>query len=577
MTLRHLTASLLAGAALLTAATTADAQDRARTLVITSPGVPNGLNYDGPASGHKPSGAAMVNMIEPLIWYEPGPTNADGMATYDYNKFASRLAESWTFDPATLTWTFKLRRGVKGCDGATFNADDVVYNFARGKSLSGGSIIFWFLANNASVANFTPAQFAARTEAQKAKDEGRPAPSPDARELGDEVKKVDDYTVQIRQSAPNKLFLTNLTVYAMQMYDKEQMQKFATAADPWAHEYTNNTGAPSYSPWCLTRWEKDKEISVRRNDDYYGAKPYFERVTVRKIAESASRLVTLQTGDSDMTEFLTPKEYDRLRSVRGVKVMGGFLNSGTMLWMNWTKPPFDNVKFRQAMAYLIPYDGIIDAAYVGQAQRWHGYVPTNYPGYHRPSTLYNTNVEMGKRLMAEAGYPNGQGLDKFADSFQLSYSIERESAMGPAATVIQTALKSAGVPVVLNPIPDAMYADRALVKKDMPLSMNDDSRPIGIDAGFATQLYFASVDKGGISNFSRYSNPMVDDLWAKAKVEGDEAKRNAMLAEIQEQLAKDVVWISLAEYKLQYAFKENIKGHVLEPGQGIRWSALRRE
>ena len=576
--LRRTTLTFMVGVALgFSTVASAVGQSRDRTLIVTSPGVPNGLDYDGAAGGHKPSAAGMSNIIEPLVDYALGPKNSDGITTLNFNKFEGRLAESWSFDENTLTWTFNLRRGVKGCNGAEFTADDVLYTFARGKSISGTSPIFWFLANNASVDGFTSAVFGARAAAAKAKKDGMPLPSPDARDLGDEIIALDDYTVQVRLASPNKLLFTNLTIFAMLIYDKEQMEEHATADDPWSHTYADNVNAPSFGAWCVTRWEKDSVFIADRNENYYGPAPYFERVITRKVPESTNRLVTLQSGDADITEFLTAKEFLRLQDTKGVKVAGGFLNGGAMLWMNWTKPPFDNVTFRKAIAHLIPYDQIIDTAYVGEARRWRGYVPSEYPGYHQPSTQYDTDVEMGKRLLAQAGFPNGEGLEEFSDHFSLTYSTEREAAMGPAAVVIQSALRAVGVPVTLNPIPETQYADRALSKKDMPFAMNDTSRAIGVDAGFATQLFFVSVDKGGISNFSRYSNAEVDEIWSRAKVETDEAKRNAMLVEVQEIVAKDVYWISLAEYKIQYAFRDDIVGTTLQPGQHLRWSDLRRK
>ena len=553
------------------------AQTRERTLIVTSPGVPNGLDYDGAAGGHKPSAAGMSNMIEPLVDYGLGPKNSDGITTLNFNKFVGRLAESWSFDEGSNTWTFNLRRGVKGCNGAEFNADDVLYTFARGKSISGTSPIFWFLANNASVDGFSGAVFGARAAAAKAKKEGKAPPHPDARDLGDEVTSVGDYTIKVRLASPNKLLFTNLTIFAMLIYDKEQMEEQATSDDPWSHSYADNVNGPSFGAWCLEDWEKDKHFKVTRNDDYYGPAPYFERVITLKVPEAANRFTTLERGDADITEFLTAKQYRRLRESKGIEVAGGFINGGAMLWMNWTKAPFDNVTFRKAIAHLIPYDEILNIAYVGEARRWRGYVPSGYPGYHEPSTQYDTDVNMGKQLLAEAGFPNGEGLEEFSDHLRLTYSIEREPAMGPAAIVIQSALRAAGVPITLNPIPESVYADRALSKKDMPLAMNDTSRAIGVDAGFATQLFFASVDKGGISNFSRYSNSEVDEIWSRAKVEPDEMKRNALLAEIQEIVAEDVYWISLAEYKIQYAFRDYIEGPTLQPGQYLRWSDLRRK
>ena len=136
------------------------------------------------------------------------------------------------FDQASLTWTFKLRKGVKSCAGNEFSADDVIYTFARAKSISGKAPIGYFLSSVASIANFTPALFARTPEAME------------KRKLGDEVKKVDDHTVQIRQSAPNKLMLPVLTIFGLLMYDSKEMKKHATTEDPWSHDYTNNVDAP---------------------------------------------------------------------------------------------------------------------------------------------------------------------------------------------------------------------------------------------------------------------------------------------------------------------------------------------
>ena len=73
--------------------------------------------------------------------------NDEGVIVHDFTQFEGLLAESWSFDEATLTWTFNLRRGVKGCNGATFDADDVMYTLARAKSVSGAAPIGWFLSS----------------------------------------------------------------------------------------------------------------------------------------------------------------------------------------------------------------------------------------------------------------------------------------------------------------------------------------------------------------------------------------------------------------------------------------------
>ena len=155
-------------------------------LLVLSEDVPAGLDYDGPSIAIPATQTGVDNLMEPLIYYKTKGLNNEGVITHDYSQFEGRLAESWSFDESTLTWTMKLRKNVKGCNGSVFNADDVIYTYERAKSVSGAAPIGWFLASVGSMANFTPAVFGEDKEAKK---------------LGNEVVKVDDYTIKIRQSA----------------------------------------------------------------------------------------------------------------------------------------------------------------------------------------------------------------------------------------------------------------------------------------------------------------------------------------------------------------------------------------
>ncbi len=535
---------------------------QAQSLLVLAEDVPAGLNYDGAAIAIPTTQTGVDNLMEPLVYYQLAGTNDEGVGIFDFNKFEGRLATSWSFDESTLTWTFNLRRGVKGCEGATFNADDVIYTMARAKSVSGAAPIGWFLSSVASLANFTPAVFGDSPEAIEAK------------KLGDEVKKIDDYTVEFRQSANNKLFLPVLTIFGLHIFDKELMEANATADDPWSHEYLNNKNVPSFSPWCLESWEKDKEFVVTANPDYYRGKAAIDRIIYRKVPQSGQRLVTLRAGQAQVVEHLTPKEFDSLRSASGVTVAGVLGNENLFLHMNFKTPPFDNIKLRQAIAFAIPYDRIIRDGYFGQASKWQGQIPSSYPGFHESDIQYNYDVDKAKALLAEAGFPNGEGLDQYPDAFELAYVAEKESTLGPIATLVRTALGEIGINVKLNPLPQTQYGDRQLVKKDLPFALNDQEKPIGVDAGYATQLFFVSTEKGGLNNMVNFSNDTVDALFAKAIVEGDTAVRNALLAEIQDILAEQVTWLPLVEWKTQWAFSNRIKGLTWHADNTVRWYDL---
>lgn len=547
--------SSVAGAAVVVACSSIA---NANQLLMLAEDVPSGLDYDGPSAAVPAAQQGMVNLLEPLVSYGGGAVNESGVVVPDFTNVEGRLAESWTFDEETLTWTIKLREGVVGCDGATFDADDVIYTFARAKSVSGAAPIGWFLSNVASISGFDGSVF---------------GEDPAAKELGDAVVKVDDYTVQIKQDVPNALFLPVLSIFGLHIFDKETMEAHATDDDPWSHDYVNNENAPGFGAYCLGSWTKNEEITFVANPDHYRGAPEVETVTIRRVPQSSNRVVVLQTGQAQLVSGLTPREYSSLEGKAGVTVASVVGNSNTFLHMNFDVAPFDNPKLREAIAYAIPYEQIISNGYFGNATQWRGVVPSTYPGYAELAD-FTYDPEKAKELLAEAGFPGGEGLEAFAESFRLSYVSEKEAVLGPVVNIIQTALREVGIPATLDPIPQSQYGDRQLVKRDLPFAINDQEKPIGIDAGYAIQLFFVSPDNGGLNNMVNYVSETVDSLWAEARVEADSTARDAVLEQIQEQIVADVAWLPVVEYATQWAHSEKLTGVTWYPDNALRFFDL---
>ncbi len=531
------------------------------TLFVLGDGVPASLDTDGPSGTYTPTQEGIVNVMEPLVTYATGKPTENGTGMFDYTAFSPALAESWSFDAGTNTWTLKLREGVKSCAGNTFGADDVLYTFARAKSLSGQSFIGYFLASVANVKGFTSALFAKTPEATA------------ARKLGDSVVKVDDRTVQFHLSAPNQLFLPVLPIFGLLIYDSKEMQAHATADDPWSHAYANSTDAPAFGPWCVTGWKKDEEFTVRANPHYYGPKPYYDRVIYRKVPQSANRVAILRSGRAQVAEGLNPAEINSLRTAPNVRIAGGYLNTSLVVLLNFKTKPFDNIKLRQAIAYALPYDDIIRTSYFGEARPWQGFIPTTYPGYHLPSATYGYDPTKAKQMLAEAGYPDGKGLEAFPDAFKLTYVAERESILGATATLVQTRLRGLGIPVQLDPIPGTQYADRQLVKRDLPFALSDQNKPIGVDPVYAMRLSYMSLPLG-VSNQTNFSNPDFDRMGNQVLVEQDGAQRTALLNQMQDLLGQDLAVVPALETQLLYAEGANIQGLTLHPSQILIWKYL---
>lgn len=532
----------------------------ASTLTYLGIDVPAGLDPDGPSSSIPATQMGIGNLMEPLLYYKPSGENETGVGLLDYGydieNFDGRLAESVTFDEETLTWTFKLREGVTGCDGATFTADDVLYSFARAKSVSGSAPIGWFLSNVANIGGFTTDVFSED-----------PAVAAEAKELGDWITKTDDFTVVIKQDAPNKLFLPVLTIFGLTIFDKEIMEENATPEDPWSHEYSNNVNAPSFGPYCIKSWEKNSEMVLEANPDYYGGAPEVSNIVWRKVPQSANRLASVSTGAAQLTDNLTPREFASVEDNENIRAWRATGNLNTFLGMNFQTPPFDNPKVRQAFAYALNYDKIIQDGYFGRAVKWEGQIPMSYPGFSKEDPQFGYDVDKAKQLLAESGYVDDGSL-------KLTYISESESTLGPIVTQMKADLAAIGVEIQLDPIPQTQFGDRVLVKRDLPFFINDNEKPIGVDAGYATLLFFVSTAQGGLNNMVNYSSEVVDNLWLEAKNEPDVAVRNEVLAQVQRQLQEDVAWAPIVQYDNQWLSAPGLSGLVLHPDNSVRFNDL---
>lgn len=509
------------------------------------PDIAPALDIDGATAAHPGLGEIHLNIMDPLVEW-PTTQNETGANVPNYqitpDQFEPRLAESWSYDEATTTWTFNLRQGVLSCAGNEFTADDVIYYWERAKSVSGAAPIGWFLGNVAGIFTLDPLT----------------SEDPAAKELT-EVTKVDDYTVQIKQLGPNETFPKTLAITYSGIFDSAVMRENATDDDPWSHEFTETVDSPGFGPYCIDTWNKGSEFILRANENYWGGTPPFQTVTIRRVPQSANRVAAIQSGDADVVKDLTPTEIEALRDDPNVVIREWRLNKAIALGMSYNFEPWNlpnNKLLRQAIAYAMPYDEIIQEDYKGNAEQWKGLVNATYFGYKEIPT-YSTDIVKAQELMAEAGFPNGEGLEQYGDAFLLHYVAERQSLLEPIANRIATALAQIGIPVVLNPIPEAEFNDRALTKADMGMFIRDFDRPLVPDAGYTALLFYVSTAAGGLNNQIAYANDRVDELFGLSQqTVGDE--RLANLEELQDILMDELPVVPIAEVNTQVAMSPEL-------------------
>jgi peptide/nickel transport system substrate-binding protein len=255
-----------------------------------------------------------------------------------------------------------------------------------------------------------------------------------------------------------------------------------------------------------------------------------------------------------------------------VTVNGVYGNENLFLQLNWQDPLWQNIDMRKALAYAIPYDDIINTAYYGQAHQWKGLIHSSYPYYHEKD-MYSHDPDKAKEYLAKAGFPNGEGLEAYPESLELTYVVERSTFLESVAVLMQTALREVGIPITLNPIPNVQYGDRMIVKKDLPMGFNDGEKAIGPDAAYQVMLYFVTPP-AGINNMANYSNPTVDELFYKARGEVDPVKRDEYLDEIQTTLMEELAWVPIVERKTLVAMQNNVCCNYWYPDNSLRWKYL---
>lgn len=553
--------AVLLAMALVTAACSSSqsSSGKSKDLTVLSAQIPQGLDWDGPDVAQVQSQFGMINLYARLVDYSY-KYNPDGTVVGDVNKFRGVLAKDWS--QKGLVWTFHLRHGVKSCAGNELTSADVVYTLARDKSVSGVAPIGWFAYNVASV--FTGAPVAPNATASD-------------KRLHGEVRAVGKYTVQFKQTAPNQLFLSALSLFAAPIIDKTELSKHATSSDPWAHKWMNSVGAAGFGPYCLSSWTKGQSIVFTKNPNWnIEPVPYYNKVTVKQVANGTQSVASLKAGSAQIAQGLTFQQFASLKNTSGVKLAAFDGTDDMFLAMNFRVPPFDNIKLRQAMAYALPYNEIIQHGYYGLAKKMDYFLPSVTPGLTAKNP-YDYDLAKAKTLEAAAGYPDGQGLDKYAKSFQLSYPTEEQTQLQPVALIIQGALKKLGMPVTLNPMPASQIANGLQVTRSLPFAIATGYSAVMPDAGYGIQVSFIPADLGGSSPITNYDNKRVQDLWLnKAKNDPDPTTRLKYINEALAIAAQDVATLPVVETKTIYAHSDGVTGFVWIAANGdLRLDFLR--
>ncbi|MBS9479078.1 ABC transporter substrate-binding protein [Ancylobacter radicis] len=439
---------------------------RQETLLLVSEGGPNNLDIHGVGT-NRPGYEVAWNCYDRLMSYG-SKTLPDGTVTYDRDKLVPELAESWDLGKESVT--FKLRKDATFHDGSPVTAQDVKWSFDRAVSV-GGFPSFQMKAGSLE----KPEQFVV----------------------------VDDHTFRVDFIRPDRLTMPDLAVIVPSVFNAKLVQSKATEQDKWGMEFTkqNTAGGGAYK---VVKWQSGTEVVFERNESWKcGPLPALKRVVWRMVPSAGNRRALIERGDADISFDLPAKDFVELDKAGKVKVVSNPISNGIQyIGMNVNKPPFDKLEVRQAVAYALPYQKIMDAVMFGLGKPLYGAASNtvSQPVWPQPHG-YTTDIAKAKELMAKAGYPEG-----FETT--LSFDLGSAAVNEPLCTLVQESLAQIGIKATLNKIPGANWRGE-LTKKEMPLIANFFSGWLDYPEYFFFWCYHG---QNALFNTMGYKNPEMDKL-----------------------------------------------------------------
>jgi peptide/nickel transport system substrate-binding protein len=433
------------------------------------------------------------------------------------------LAIEWkTIEP--LMWEFKLRRGVKFHDGSDFTAADVVASIERVPTVPN-----------------SPSPFTAYTKQIK------------------EIVVVDPLTIRFKTAAPYPLMPSDMTQVVI-------VSKAAGKAT--TDDFNSGKAAIGTGPYKLVRYAKSDRIELARHDAYWGGKTPWEKVTLRLLPQDASRVAALLSGDIQVIENVPTSDAAQLKRDKRLAVFRTVADRLIYLHMDsdrdvspfltdragkpLAKNPLKDPRVRKAMSKAINRPAIVEKVMEGEAIPAGQLVPDFLFGATKNLKVEAYDPEGAKKLLAEAGYPDGFGLTIHSPN-------NRYVNDAKIAQAVAQMLARVGIDTKVVAMPSATYFTQATDLKFSFMLLGWSTGTGEASSTLKALLMTYNRDKGfGTANRGRYSNDKVNALTEDALATVDDAKREALLQRAAELAINDAGIIPLHFQVNLWATREGI-------------------
>lgn len=422
-------------------------------------------------------------------------------------KIVPLLATEWN-QVDDLTWDFTLREGVKFHDGTPFNAEAVKLTLERLLDPATGS------------------------------------PQKDKLGMISEVIVKDETHVTLKLSEP---YAPLLSILASNEGSILSPKSITETPDQLA---TTPVGT---GPFVFGSWKSGQQITLNKNNDYWGEKVKVDSVEFKVVPEDATRLAMVESGEAHISDQVPVTEIDRIENSDSLNLFRTDGLAVEYVGFNTTQAPFDDVKVRQAVSYAVERQAIIDGVYNNIGTLANVAMSPKVFGYSKDVEAYPYDVNKAKSLLKEAGHEKG-----IKATLLTSDRKERINM----AEVIQSQLKGIGVEVEIQVMEYGSYIEQVDSGKHQ-MFIGGWGNATG-DGDYNQYNLFHSASVGSPGNHFYYQNPEVDKLIEQGRVEVDPNKREEIYKQAMQIEMDDAVYIPIRNYEHLAVYNNDVENFWLD-------------
>lgn len=440
------------------------------------------------------------------------------------------IAERWEVSEDGAVYTFYLREDVKFHDGKPVTAQEFKYSIERVCNPATGSVV---------ADTYLGDIIGAKDKLGGLTDEVSG------------VRVIDDYTLEITIDAPKAYFLAKMTYPTAFVVDRENVEG---SHQPWT-DHPNGTG-----PFKLKEYRLGERIVLERNELHYGEpKPALEEVHFYLAGGSAmimyenEELDATPVGLADIERVLDPTNPLNKELTMVVPTLSTFY-----IGFNVNRPPFDDVKVRQAFNYALDKEKIINVVMKKMWVTAEGILPPSMPGYNPELEGYPYDPEKARQLIAESKYEDASNFPEIV----LSVSGGGGAAARSVTAVVEMYRENLGVEITIEQMEWATYLDDLKAHR---------FQMFGITAGWMADypdpqdfldILFHCESR---DNNTEYCNPEVDRFLEEARVEQDHDQRMGIYQRVEEMILEDAPWVPMGHDAEYWLTKPYVKGMIYPP------------